>query len=46
MLQCRGIKGREAGVAGWLEEQGHRSRGRGDGIEVSGREGKWERDKV
>ena len=28
MSQCRGIKGREVGVGGWLEEHPHRSRGR------------------
>ena len=32
MLQCRGIKGKEAGVGGWVEEYLHRSRGREDGI--------------
>jgi hypothetical protein len=31
MPQCRGIKGREAGVGGWVEEHTHRSRGDGIG---------------
>jgi hypothetical protein len=33
--QCPSVgkcQGREAGVAGWMEEQPHRSRGREDGI--------------
>jgi hypothetical protein len=30
MPQCRGIKGREVGVGGWVEEHPLRSRGRGD----------------
>ena len=37
MPQCRGTEGREVGVGGWMEEHPHRSRGRGDVIEVSGR---------
>jgi hypothetical protein len=32
-LQGRGIKGREVGVGGWVEEHPHRSREREDGIE-------------
>jgi hypothetical protein len=32
MPQCRGIKGREVGVGGWVEEHPHRSRGREDVI--------------
>jgi hypothetical protein len=32
MPQCRGIKGGEAGVGGWVEEHPHRSKGRGDKI--------------
>ena len=34
MPQCRGIKGREVGVGGWVEEHPHRSRGREDGMGV------------
>ena len=30
--ECRGIKGREVGVSGWVKEYPHRSRGREDGI--------------
>jgi hypothetical protein len=37
MLQCRGIKGGKVGVGGWVEEHPHRSRGREDGMGVSGR---------
>jgi hypothetical protein len=37
MPQCRGTKGREMGVGGWVEEHPHRSRGREDG-----RGGLWE----
>jgi hypothetical protein len=32
ILQCKGIKSREVGVGGWVEEQLHRSKGREDGI--------------
>jgi hypothetical protein len=32
MPQYRGIKGKEVGLGGWLEEQPHRSRGREDVI--------------
>ena len=32
MPQCRGIKGGEVGVGGWMEEHPHRSRGREDVI--------------
>jgi hypothetical protein len=41
MYQCRGIEGGrwEAGVGGWVEEHPHRSRGMGDGVGVSGRQG-------
>ena len=37
MPQCRGIEGGEVGVGGWVEEHSHRSRGRKDGMGVSGR---------
>jgi hypothetical protein len=33
MLQCRGIKGKEAGVGGQMGKHPHRSRGREDEIE-------------
>ena len=32
MSQCRGIKVREVGVGGWVEEHPHRIRGREDVI--------------
>jgi hypothetical protein len=32
MPQCRGIKGEEVGVGGWVEEHPHKSRGREHGI--------------
>jgi hypothetical protein len=32
MPQCKGIKGREEGVGGWVEGYPHRSRDREDGI--------------
>jgi hypothetical protein len=32
MPQCRGIEDREVGVAGWVEEHTHISRGREDVI--------------
>jgi len=41
MSQCRGIKVKEAGVGGWMEEHPHRSRGRGDWMGVSWRSRKW-----
>jgi hypothetical protein len=35
----RGIEGGEVGVGGWVEEHSHRSRGRKDGMGVSGTRG-------
>jgi hypothetical protein len=29
MPQCRGIKGREVGISGWVKEHPNRSRGKG-----------------
>jgi hypothetical protein len=43
MPQCRGIKGREAGVSGWVEEHPYRSRKREDGIGIFREGGNQER---
>ena len=46
MPQCKGTEGREVGGGGGVEEHPHRSRGKEDGMGVSGVEDRKEDDIV